>query len=123
MASQTFPIFSNTKLFRPTLIIFARSTNVVGPFVRNHVYEILGGQKFHPRTSYPKVLAFEPVYLLSDSTFHHFTILYARQYVNDGLLIKFCFSWSPSGAYIWIYSLNFDPVSSFNRLHYCPYFL
>jgi hypothetical protein len=39
------------------------------PLLRNHVYEILGGQKFHLRTSYPKVLAFEPVYLLSDLPF------------------------------------------------------
>lgn len=39
------------------------------PLLRNHVYEILGGSKFHPRISYPKVLAFEPVYLLSDFPF------------------------------------------------------
>src|SRR4051812_35747436 len=79
---------------------FPETSNAMAPLLDNHVYEILGGQMFHPRISYPKVLAFKPAHLLSDSLFpsSHDTVGRANMSVTAYLSVLLFMM--PSGAYM-----------------------
>lgn len=79
------------------------------------------GQKFHrvariPKSWHSSRSIFSPIPLFP------FTMLYAGNTSAIACLEGFAFHGAPQ-AHIWMYPLDFDPVSSFNRLHHSPYFI